>query len=224
MKRHLKNRFTFSDLILIVVNIVPVWGVWFEGWRAVEVFLVYCIESVIIGGFNILKMLLTTFVKKRDVWENQGSTSLMSGYFFIFFFIFHYGLFVFIQMNIFLGTIRMGHASNIPEGVFEFLFHFTRYLSPEIQWLLLTFVVSYALQTLKDFVFTGYFKNAEMMLLMFQPYPRIFVQQFVVIIGGFALMLGAGKLFILIFAVVKIFFEVMIDYERMLRENKMINP
>jgi len=48
---------------------------------------------------------------------------------------------------------------------------------------------------------------------MFEPYMRIFVQQFTVIMGSFVLIFGADKIFICIFAVVKIFFTVFVNYD-----------
>ncbi|MND08531.1 hypothetical protein D3C83_312060 [compost metagenome] len=53
---------------------------------------------------------------------------------------------------------------------------------------------------------------------MFQPYGRIFVQQFTVIIGSIFLSFGAGKIFILIFALIKIFFDVFIDFSGLLKK------
>jgi hypothetical protein len=52
--------------------------------------------------------------------------------------------------------------------------------------------------------------------LMFEPNMRIFVQQFVVILGSMFLTFGAGKIFILIFIVVKIFFELFVNFNRLL--------
>jgi hypothetical protein len=51
---------------------------------------------------------------------------------------------------------------------------------------------------------------------MFEPYMRIFVQQVVVILGSIFLSFGAGKVFILIFIVVKIFFELFVNFGRFL--------
>ena len=45
---------------------------------------------------------------------------------------------------------------------------------------------------------------------------RIFIQQITVIIGSMSLVFGAGKIFILIFALAKIGFEVFVNYERTL--------
>ena len=108
-----KRKLSVSDYLLILVNLIPLYCVWFEGWNASQVFLVYCLETVIIGLINVLKMAcVVLFVKKMDVWENGGATSMVSGWFFIFFFIIHYGFFVFIQTQIFFSVSELipGHA------------------------------------------------------------------------------------------------------------------
>ena len=53
---------------------------------------------------------------------------------------------------------------------------------------------------------------------MFQPYGRIFIQQVTVILGSMFLSFGAGKIFILVFAAIKIFFEVFIDFENLIKK------
>lgn len=56
------------------------------------------------------------------------------------------------------------------------------------------------------------------MIIMFQPYGRIFIQQFTVILGSMFLTLGVGKVFVLIFSAAKIAFELLIDYDKMLNK------
>ena len=86
-----KRKLTIPDFFLILVNLIPLYGVWFEGWDARQVFLVYCMETIIIGIINVIKMAcVTIFVRSKDTWENGGSVSMQSGWLFIFFFIFHY--------------------------------------------------------------------------------------------------------------------------------------
>lgn len=98
-----KRKLTISDYLLIVVNLIPLYGIWFEGWDAKSIFIVYCLETVIIGIINVVKMTcITLFVRKKDVWENNSGSSRQSGWFFIFFFVLHYGFFVFIQTQLFL--------------------------------------------------------------------------------------------------------------------------
>jgi len=208
-----KRTLTISDFFLILVNCIPLYGVWFNKWDAKQVFLVYCMETVIVGLINVIKMAcVTLFVKKKDAWENQGSTTMQSGWFFIFFFIIHYGLFVLIQTQIFFSVSGM-----VPDG-----FMLMRYTKiPELlghdgKLLLLIFVAYYTVQNVFSFFSSGKFKTISMGRLMFEPYGRIFIQQFVVILGSMFLTFGGGKFFILIFIVVKIFFELFINFNRFL--------
>lgn len=207
----LKRKLTASQYLLIIVNLIPLYGVWFEGWNASEIFLVYCLETVIIGIVNVFKMaFVTIFVRQKDVWENNGSSTMQSGWFFIIFFIVHYGLFVFVQTQIFFrvsdlvadGSLLMTY-SRIPE-----------LLGYHGKLLLAIFIAYYTLDNILDFFLSGKYKTISTGRLMFEPYMRIFVQQFVVILGSMFLQFGGGKAFILIFVIAKIFFELFINFNR----------
>lgn len=209
-----KRKLSFSDYLLIIVNLIPLYGVWFEGWNAAQVFLVYCLETVIIGIITILKMaFVTLFIHPKNEWQNQGGSSMQSGWFFILFFLVHYGFFVFIQTQIFFavsglvkGDSKLGYYTQVPA-----------LLGNNGKLLLMIFITYYIVQTFSDFFLNDGYKNTGLSRLMFQPYIRIFVQQFVVIIGSMFLGFGAGKIFILILVVTKIFFEVFINFSRMLK-------
>lgn len=218
MKAILKRHLTFSDILLIAANLVPAWGVWLMGWDAKQIFLVYCLETIIIGLYNILQMWLITLVKKEDEWSNGGSSTMVSGYFFMLFFLIHYGFFVFIQTTIFLNmsgipSLRMG-----PLSIIEFITHPTKYLSGYAQWLLVFFIAAYGLGILKDFVINGAYREISLNEQMFTPYGRIIIQQFVVILGSFFIMFGGGKVFIIIFVIVKILVEFFINFKKMIED------
>lgn len=207
-----KRKLTISDFLLILVNLIPLYGVWFEGWDAKEIFIVYCLETVIIGAVNVIKMAcITIFVRKKDVWDSNSNT-MQSGWFFIFFFIVHYGFFVFIQTQIFFGVSRL-----IPDG--SMIMNYAKI--PELlghngKLMLLIFIAYYTAQSIFSFFSSGTYKTISLGRQMFEPYMRIFVQQFVVILGSMFLTFGAGKIFILIFVIAKIFFELFINFERYL--------
>ena len=205
-----KRRLSASDIFLIIVNLVPLYGVWFENWNAVQVFLVYCLETIIIGVFNILKMAsITLFVRPKDIWEYNGSKTIISGWFFILFFIIHYGFFVFLQTQLFFVVSGLVKA----ESIFGSYQQISSLLGQDGKLLLLIFITYYTTQYLFDFVNNGQYKKVSLSRLMFQPYIRIFVQQMIVIAGSIFLRFGAGKIFILIVVAVKIFFEVFLNYE-----------
>ncbi len=208
-----KRKLTISDFFLILVNLVPLYGVWFEGWNATEVFLVYCLETVIIGVINVLKMAcVTIFVRPKDVWENGGATSMQSGWLFIFFFIAHYGFFVLVQTQIFFGVSGIGDDASF----FGKYARVPALLGDNGKLMLLIFITYYTLQTIFAFFLSGNYKTISIGRLLFEPYMRIFVQQFVVILGSIFLSFGAGKVFILIFILVKIFFELFVNFGRFL--------
>ena len=216
MKHILKQRLTLSDILLIAANLIPLWGVWFRGWDAKMMFVVYCLESVIVGLYNVLQMWLVTLIKKKDALQANESYTMVSGYFFMLFFLFHYGVFIFVQLKLFLSIISI---KGLTDEVFKFLFHLPFYLPNYALLVLLYFTITYGLVILKDFVFTGIYKTIEMSNLFFAPYGRIFVQQFVVIIGSFVLMFNKeGKVFILVFVICKIFFELMINYKKLVED------
>ena len=60
--RLLKRELRQADIFLIVANLVPVFGVWFLGWNAIEAFIVYAMETLIVGMLTLLKMLVVTLV------------------------------------------------------------------------------------------------------------------------------------------------------------------
>ncbi len=207
----IKRKLTEADWFLIVANLLPVYGVWFEGWNAKEVFLVYCLETVIIGLFTLLKLGIATGIRKRDWWENNGSKTLVSGLFFMLFFLFHYGIFVGVQTSIFLGALSF-HSTETP-NILQILISPHKYLGTE-GWLILSaFVFGYGYENLTGFILNNEYRTKSMSRIMFEPYLRIFVQQFTVILGSFFLMFGAEKIFMFIFAGAKIFFTVFVDYE-----------
>jgi len=191
-----KTKLTQSDWSLLVANLLPVVGVWFFGWSAQEVFLVYCLETIIIGIFSLLKMLITGLIKKKDDWQTTGGATIKQPFwFFMFFFLIHYGFFVAIQMGLFFSVSGIGDQHGITLS--NFFSKWPSLLTNNAYIMLGVFIVSY---------------------LMFQPYGRIFVQQVTVILGSMLLSFGAGKIFILVFALIKIFFEVFIDFDFLLRK------
>ncbi|MBS1919578.1 MAG: hypothetical protein JST17_04945 [Bacteroidetes bacterium] len=209
-----KRKLTKSDFFLIAANLLPVVGVWFWEWSPIEVFMVYALETVIVGFFTLVKMGIVTLVRRTDTWYNKGSVQTVSGLFFMFFFLVHYGMFVAIQTGIFIGVSGIGNQFHI--GFFEFFLHWPSYFKGDLLYMLLGFFISYGFDLFWNFIRPGVYRTAPLMLLMFQPYGRIFVQQVTVILGSMFLTFGAGKIFILIFAAIKIFFEVFVNFNNIL--------
>lgn len=204
-----------GDVFLIIANLVPLYGVWFLNWSATEAFIVYALETLMMGVLTILKMLVVTFYRKKDTWYNQGKSSTVSGLFFIFFFIMHFGIFAAVQTTIFAQSAGITPPG---KGMMHFFFHWYEYINKDISLMLMSFAVGHVAKNFIPFIATGEFKSVSMLKLMFQPYGRIFVQQFTVILGSMFLNFGLGKGFILVFTLIKIFFEVFLNFDNVVDE------
>lgn len=208
-----KLKLTAADIPGLFANILPILGVWFWGWSAVEVFTVYALETLIVGMLTLLKMLVVTLVRKTDIWYNQGSSSRVSGLFFMVFFTLHFGLFAAVQTSIFSQVAQITPPGS---GTLHFFFHWYTYVNQDIAIMLCAFVVSYFARDFIPFIVSGKYREVSLMRVMFQPYGRIFIQQFTVIAGSMFLSFGFGKGFILVFALAKIYFENYINFDRIL--------
>jgi len=212
-----KTKLTQGDWSLVVANLLPIIGVWFLNWSAQEVFLVYCLETIIIGGFTLVKLLIAGLIVKKDEWQTIGGSSTKQPFwFFMFFFLIHYGFFVAIQMGMFFAVSGLGDQYGIT--FYNFFSKWPSMLTNDVYIMLGVFIVSYGIRLTTDFILSGEYKATSLGYLMFQPYGRIFVQQVTVILGSMLLSFGAGKIFIFIFALIKIFFEVFIDFNLLLKK------
>jgi Family of unknown function (DUF6498) len=211
----LKRKLNKADLFPIAANLLPVYGVWFLGWSAVEVFIVYSLETILVGMMTLLKLGVATIFRGKDTWYNEGSSSQVSGLFFMFFFTLHYGLFAAVQTTIFSQSANIAPAGS---GLMHFFFHWYSYINRDIAIMLCGFLVSYGARSFLPFMVNGEYRTMSMMRIMFQPYGRIFIQQFTVILGSMFLSFGLGKVFILVFAVAKIFFDVYVNFDKILEK------
>lgn len=206
----LKQNLSFSDWLIIFSNLVAIYGVWALHWDSKIIFLVFCVETIIIGVFNFLQLGLIACSN-----DEQGKKSkLAGGLFLMLFFLVHYGIFVFAQLHISLGIMKI---NKIRISISEFLYSFQNAMPNYAVQYLGLFVASHFLGILKDFVFNGKYKTMALTAQMFTPYKRIFIQQFVVILGAFVLLLNPdGKYFILVFIPIKLFFEIFINYDQLI--------
>lgn len=200
-----------NDWILILSNLIPVYGVWFMGWSAVEVFTVYAMETLIIGMLTVLKLLLASLAKGKDTWHNGGQKMEVSGFFFIFFFIMHFGIFALVQTSIFAGVSGITPPGKSPV---YFFFHWWEFINEDIGIMLMIFLLSYLLRDLMPFMIRKDYRHAPMLVLMFQPYGRIIIQQFTVILGSMFLTFKLGGIFVLVFAGVKIMAELFVSFDK----------
>ena len=177
----MKKYFTSKNLALLLINFIPLFGVFFYGWQAISIILFYVAETILVGIIHVIKMsaLYIMNSKREEALSVVRTNSGVKGLGLIPFFIFHFGFFVFVQMMIFGGFTHQNLLKTFPllfTGNYKYALSviFITKISVLISEL---FWDPESEKKLPDDVF-------------FEPYPRIFVQQFMVILGGWFAIIG----------------------------------
>lgn len=193
----------------LLANIVPLLGVFFLGWNPLSIFIVYALETIVAGLFNILKLY---FVIKYTTVKDPTATGV-SGWGVIPFFIFHYYFFVAVQLIIFFsftGVLSKTDLFGKSESLWESLF------KGEALYALGSFILGYSYSFLNDFFVPGEYRKITETKQFFEPYKRIFVQQFVVILGCFVFVITEMAdlkwqyAFVILFVLIKSVFDYVI--------------
>ncbi len=166
-------RLTPSALVLVAANLVPLAGVLFFGWTVFATLLLFWVENVIVGGFNILRMLVA---------QPQIGVMWAVKLFMIPFFTFHYGMFTTVHGVFVLSLFGGGFAGKGFPTAATFA-HAVQGagIAPAAWGLVLSHAVSFAF----NYIGTREYKSALVPALMFRPYGRVMVLHVVILGGGF---------------------------------------
>jgi hypothetical protein len=201
-----------SAIVLVLANIVPLIGIYLFGWSEAEILLLYWSESAIIGFFNVVKMLLAKGMVKSAQelkgWKLQGMSSedmesiasrlskraeavaearkkegkalsdqqtialasMAMKAFMIPFFILHYGGFM-------LGHLVFLIAFFVPQ------FSFSLLMAVFIGFVSLS--ISHSYSFFSNYISKKEYENANLAVLMFQPYTRIILMHVAIVFGAF---------------------------------------
>lgn len=201
----------------ILANVIPLWGVLFWGWHPVLILFIYWQEAVIVGLYNIPKILLAKITKKlteeqkQEILEKVSSTkldqkdrevmvdiisgepnlTLMKGKLvFVLFFIIHYSLFL-------KGTHSLVGLVDSWFGSIEKLVF--------LNVALISFIISHGISFWLNYYNNEEYKRIGMSQQMLIPYKRLGIL-FVTIIFGVMLSVvtGTSNSLIIVFVVLKI--------------------
>ena len=200
---------------LLAANALPLLGVFFLGWDAFSIVILYWTENVVIGAINVLKMitcspdadlLVLGNVAPKDKLNSErmersrgDSVRVLqlanhgSKFFFIPFFIVHYGLFCFVH-GVFIFAIFNRESGGFGPygGVDNFLQVFRQ---EHLWWGVAALAISHLWSFAVNYIGRGEYRRTAVPMLMFQPYARIVVLHIAILIGGIiAFMLGSNVL------------------------------
>ena len=195
-----------STLFLIAANLIPVYGVFFLGWRVIDLLLLYWAESAMIGFFNLLKILTA---KEKDSIFNLET--ILYKFFAVIFLPVHFGIFIAV-----FGFVIYLLANIMDQTKLSFL----AMLAP--LWLgLLCLFLSHGYSFAVNYYWGGERFKASLTQLFWQPYQRLFVMNFT-IAGSAALTIISGQpMIMLIFFIAA---KTAADLFSHLREHKNLFP
>ncbi|MCU0404201.1 MAG: DUF6498-containing protein [Chitinophagaceae bacterium] len=166
-------------------------GILFWGWSPFYVVMAYFFETIIIGLIHVAKMLTVLSrgsTQKMAVLENKHDTMNHGGA--ILFFLFHYFFFVAIQsifvFAMFQKFLPAGNEAFGLIGNYKWLF-----TQPEFILVFSILAVSHLGIVVRDWFIPEKYHTYTLKKMFIQPYIRILVQQFVVILSGFFFILSS---------------------------------
>jgi len=171
------RRWPPSAVILLLVNAVPLVGVLLWHWSVFAVVLLYWCENVIVGAFNVLRMLCAQ-PGSVGGWVSKVTT--------VPFFVVHYGMFTFVHgvfvFALFSGT-GIGHGGTLRGFTAAAVLGAVR--DAGLAWPAAGLLASHAFSFFHNYIGGGEYRRANVSLLLFQPYARVFVLHVVTLVGGF---------------------------------------
>lgn len=189
-----------SVIVLILANLAPIFGVLFMDWQVFPIVLLFWMENVIIGVFNVFKMIACSPNQKQWVAK----------VFLIPFFCLHYGTFtsvhgviVIFMFGMLGGFIKPG---DFAAGPFDILGIMGKL---QLWWAVLALLVSHAVSFAVNYLGKGEYKQSNIALLMLQPYGRVVILHITVLFGGFLVMLlGSPIIGLILLISLKIFIDI----------------
>jgi hypothetical protein len=193
------KRFTPSAVILVLANLIPVFGVLFLRWPVFPLVFLFWLENVFIGIFNVFKMALVRY---------RGPADLVQRIFMIPFFCCHYGGFVAIH-GVFVVFMIGGHGGqdiDIPKALGIVSQYGLAYAA-------LFLFLSHGFSFVWNFLRGGERNRINLGQLMTAPYKRVIALHFFIIFGGFMLLrLNSPQGGILLLALFKIIIDLITHY------------
>jgi len=166
---------TPSLITLVLANLWPLVGVLFFHWTVFSVVLLFWLENVIVGVFNVGRMWMA---------GAPGPGGPVQKVFLIPFFLVHYGMFTAIHgMFVFaLFAGPLGTDTFDPDHMGRMVVE-SGVLPPAI-----ILAVSHGYSFAVNYLGSGEFRTTTLQHLMTQPYTRVVILHVVIMFGGFVVM------------------------------------
>ena len=196
-----------SAVLLVLANLVPLYGVLAWGWEVFPLLVLFWAENVIVGLLNVARMLA---VDPADplLWGAK--------LFLVPFFCVHYGMFtaghgIFVLSGMFGGQGYRVQGFNPLGAALDAFRDFGLWLPAGV------LAASHLFSFFWNYLGRGEFRRAELKALMHKPYTRVILLHVTIIFGGMAAMALGSPLWALVLLVG---LKTLIDVVAHLREHR----
>jgi hypothetical protein len=199
-----------SALVLVAANLVPLGGVLFFGWSTFEVVFLFWVENIIIGFYNVLKMLTSGLL--------AGPAVAVGAIFLTAFFIFHYGMFC--SGHGFFVIVLLGRGEISLQSDTMFLGAYSvawRLARTSLGYAMLSLLLSHGFSFYENFLKGREYERVSVQQLMAAPYSRIVVLHLAIIFGGMLVLAFKSPVGILLVLIVM---KIVLDLKFHLSERK----
>ena len=193
-----------NNLVISIINALVILALLITNIASpVAIVLGYFFETIIIGILNVVKMILVIGNRKNSNDKEPLALQLML----IPFVMFHYGCFIYVQsVFVFLFFSKSGMGIERFPSINNFIHAFRIEGIPEV---VLVLAIPNVIYFFTDFIKKKSYLNLPVMVLMFQPYTRIVIQQLVVIISGFFILVkNTGWIAAVLLIIIKLLVDI----------------
>ena len=183
---------SLSIIALMVANLVPLIGGVFLGWDAAAIVLLYWIENLIVGIFNVLRMFLVKVESRSKQFQKL---------FMIPFFCIHFGGFCAVHGFFLLVFFKIGSPDAVlsDSGAWMGALIFLQLLygvvmqlwhgrPPWLEWPVVGLFVSHGMSFIRNFIYGQQYLSLKVKSIMMRPYKRIVLMHVVIILGAVLIM------------------------------------
>ncbi|MBU0612446.1 hypothetical protein KKB10_00365 [Patescibacteria group bacterium] len=188
------GRFSISSTsakTLLSVNFIPLVGVMFFEWSLFSIMLLYWLENIVIGFYNVLKMLRADGISAEGLKIGGKQVKSVAKLGFVIFFVFHFGIFALVH-GVFVFTIfgitSLSGTSLVNQGTIPW----SEIAWPDVSFLgilfaLLMLIVSHGISYRKNYIQNGEYKKVSAAQQLFKPYGRVISMHFIILISAFVI-------------------------------------
>lgn len=176
--------FTPADwLPLVISNSIPLIGVLFFDWSIGHIIILYWIENLVLGFWNVPRILFA------GAYVNKLKNLPLA-----IFFLVHYGIFCFVHGIFIVGLIAFSERDsfNSADDVSEIATTVVSYASLGLIVAIISMFLSTGWDLIKNYIANGEYKKWSIGRAMTYPYAHIIVVHIAIFAGAFgAILLGA---------------------------------